>query len=315
MGGVARSDLVAAVSAAGGFGFLGMVRESANLILREAAAVRAKTTAPFGINLIPAATKPDLLRAELAACIEARPRCVSLFWDFDPDIVEALHSAGILVAWQVGTLEEALAAEAGGVDLIIAQGFEAGGHVRGETGLSALIPQVAGQVRAPVIAAGGIVDGAGLASALLLGAQGAMIGTGFLATTESFAHDYHKQRIVSARADETLHTTVFHRNWPPGAAVRVLPNSVTRKQRGDPFGAPREVIGREGLRPIYLFSTDSPLRSMTGDFEAMALYAGQGAGRIDDIVPAGERLRAILAEAETLLSPQGATDSWTVIPG
>src|SRR5882672_9087201 len=82
-----------------------------------------------------------------------------------------------------------------------------------------------------------------------------------------------------------------------GAPVRVLPNSVTRGERGDPFSGARTVIGDEEGRPIYLFSTDSPLRSMTGDFEAMALYAGQGAGRIDAIIPAGDRLRAIVAEA------------------
>jgi nitronate monooxygenase len=94
---------------------------------------------------------------------------------------------------------------------------------------------------------------------------------------------------------------MFHINWPIGAPVRVLQNSATRGERGDPFG-PKFVIGEEEGRPIYLFSTDSPLRSMTGDFEAMALYGGQGVDKIDAIIPAGDRLRAIVAEAQRLLS-------------
>src|SRR3546814_9333415 len=119
-----------------------------------------------------------------------------------------------------------------------------------------------------------------------LGAQGGVFGTAFLATTESFANAYHKARIVEA-AGETVHTTAFHINWPPGAAVRVLPNSVTRGERGDPFAGERQTIGAEGKRAIYLFSTDSPLRSMTRDFAAMDLYAGQGAGRLTENDAAG----------------------------
>jgi nitronate monooxygenase len=130
-----------------------------------------------------------------------------------------------------------------------------------------------------------------------------VFGTAFLATRESFAHDFHKRRIVDAGPGETVHTYDFHLNWPPGAAVRVLPNSVTRGERGDPMaGGERQVIGAEGARPIYLFSTDSPQRNMTGDFEAMALYAGQGADRIADVPSAAERLNAIAALAESRLA-------------
>jgi nitronate monooxygenase len=107
--------------------------------------------------------------------------------------------------------------------------------------------------------------------------------------------------VVEAGPDETVRTTAFHINWPAGAAVRVLPNSTLRGERGAPDAEARTVVGEEEGRPIYLFSTDSPLRSMTGDFEAMALYAGQGAGRIRGVVPAGERLRTMVAEARALL--------------
>jgi nitronate monooxygenase len=304
MGGVARSELVAAVAEAGGFGFLGMVREPPELIEREIAALRKRTSRPFGVNLIPAATDPALLRRELDVCLRAKVHAVTLFWDLHPEVVAELKRAGVLVACQVGSADEARAAAAAGADIVIAQGVEAGGHVRGLTALSALVPDVVAAVDTPVLAAGGIVDGPGLAAALLWGAQGVVVGTGFLATEESFAHDYHKRRVVEAGPDETVHTTAFHINWPPGAPVRVLPNSALRGERGGAEG--RTVIGDEEGRPIYLFSTDSPLRSMTGDFEAMALYAGQGAGRIKSVVPAGERLLAIVREARALLDAKAA---------
>jgi nitronate monooxygenase len=301
MGGVARSKLVAAVSAAGGFGFLGMARESPDLIRSEIALVRAATTREFGVNLIPAATDADLLESELEVVIAEHVSAVTLFWDLRPDIVHRLRDSGCLVLCQVGSIREAEEAAVAGADIVIAQGFEAGGHVRGKTKLADLVPEVVSRVDVPVLAAGGIVDGSGLAAALRWGAQGAVVGTGFLATRESFAHDYHKNRIVEAKLGETIHTEAFHVNWPRGAPVRVLPNSVTRGEHGNSLCAERRIIGQEVGRPIYLFSTDSPLRDMTGDFEAMALYAGEGAGLITSIPSAAERLNAIVGEAMRVL--------------
>ncbi|HKT64011.1 MAG TPA: DUF6306 domain-containing protein, partial [Burkholderia sp.] len=121
-------------------------------------------------------------------------------------------------------------------------------------------------------------------------------------------------RIVDAREGDALLTDIFHINWPRGARVRVLPSSVTRGERGDPFGDERVVIGDEEGRPIYLFSTDSPLRTMTGDFEAMALYAGTGAGRIGAIESAGDVLRRIVLDAAAIVenaavaAPAGESD-------
>jgi nitronate monooxygenase len=206
-----------------------------------------------------------------------------------------------MVVCQVGSASEAAAAEKAGAEVVIAQGREAGGHVRGTQPLDQLLPEVLAATDVPVLAAGGITDGAGLATMLALGAQGVVLGTALMATHESFAHNYHKRCLVEARDGDTVLTDVFHVNWPIGAPVRVLKNSVTRGERGDPFAGTRTVIGEEEGRAIYLFSTDSPLRSMTGDFEAMALYAGEGVGRIDAVTGAGERLRAIVAEATALL--------------
>jgi nitronate monooxygenase len=301
MGGVARSELVAAVTQAGGFGFLGMVRESPALIRQEVLAVRARTERHFGVNVIPAATKPALLDAQLDVCIDLRVPVVCLFWDLSKVIVRRLREAGVLVVCQVGSIGDACEAQEAGAQVLIVQGHEAGGHVRGTQPLARLLPDVLARASVPVLAAGGITDGADIATVMALGAQGVVLGTAMIATHESFAHDYHKQRIVETTHGQTVVTQAFHINWPPGAQVRVLANSVTRGEHGSHVDARKTVIGEEEGRPIHLFSTDSPLRSMTGIFEAMALYAGKGAARIDAIVGAQERLHQLAADAAASL--------------
>lgn len=301
MGGVARSELVGAVSEAGGFGFLGMVREPVVLIQAEVQRLRERNVQRFGVNLIPAATDPALLDSQVATCIELGVPVVGLFWDLSAALVQRLRAAGIVVVCQVGSVAEAREAQTAGAHVLIAQGVEAGGHVRGDCPLHILIREIAATTTLPVLAAGGIMGGADIATVLSLGAQGAVLGTALIATHEAFAHAYHKQRLVEARGDDTVLTDVFHINWPRGARVRVLASSVTRGDWGDPFSDMRTVIGEEDGRPIYLFSTDSPLRSMTGEFEAMALYAGKGVGRVTAVVGAAERLRAIVIETTTLL--------------
>lgn len=309
MGGVARSELVAAVTEAGGFGFLGMVREPVDLIHSEVAALRARRIERFGVNLIPAATDAMLLEAQISACINLSVPVIGLFWDTPLTLVSRLRAAGVIVVCQVGSRAEAQAVEQAGAQALVAQGVEAGGHVRGDRPLYDLIPEIVEETKLPVLAAGGLVDGGDLATVLSLGAQGAVFGTALIATPESFAHDYHKQRLVDAKIGHAVLTDAFHINWPSGAKVRVLANSVTRGERGDPFSETRVAIGDEAGRPIYLFSTDSPLRSMTGEFEAMALYAGIGVGRITDIVSTAERVRAIAAEACRLLDANTVSSS------
>lgn len=300
MGGVARADLVLAVTRGGGFGFLGMVREPVALIRAEVERVRAQTDRRFGVNLIPISTPPELLEAQIAACITLQVPVVALFWSAPRVLIERLRSAGIDVVCQIGSVAEAIEAQAAGAQALIAQGVEAGGHVKAELPLADLLPEIVAAVDLPVLAAGGISDGDDMASVMALGAQGAVLGTAFIATEESFAHPYHKQRLIAAGTDDTRLSEAFHINWPRGAKVRVLANSVTTGAQGDPFGATR-VIGDEEGRPIYLFSTDSPLRSMTGDFEAMALYAGQGVGKIEAIGSATDLVRHIAQQARTRL--------------
>ena len=302
MGGVARSELVAAVTGAGGFGFLGMVREPPELIAREVTRLREWGHSRFGVNIIPASTDPALLDRQVSILIELAVPVVCTFWTLDEQVTKRLRDAGITVVHQVGSVDEAIEAARSGVEIIIAQGREAGGHVRGIRPIRDLLPEVVEAVNVPVLAAGGMATGGDLVTAMALGASGIVLGTALMATEESFAHAYHKQRLLAAQADNTVLTSSFHLNWPPNAPVRVLKSAVTSGGRGDPHAPGRTIIGDEEGRPIYLFSTDSPLRSMTGDFESMALYAGTGIGRITTITSAADRLAQILAEAEDLLA-------------
>lgn len=314
MGGVSRWELAAAVAEAGGYATLGMVREDPDLIECEVTALRAATSRPFAVNLIPAATDTGLLDAQISRCLDLGIGAFSFFWDVVPQAVERVKEAGCLVLHQVGSFAAANEAEAVGADVLIAQGLEAGGHVHGRIGAFALAADLLRETRLPVVVSGGIADGAGLAAALAMGAAGVQCGTAFLATDESFAHPCHKARIVHASAVDTVLTDVFVLNWPAGSAVRVLGNSVTAALGAnllghDPKKLPREPIAWDGDAARLRYSTDSPLRTTKGNLEAMPHYAGQGVGRIGDVVPAAVRLRRMASEAAELLARIGSDSS------
>lgn len=307
MGGVSRWELAAAVANAGGYGMLGMVRETPELIAEEVTALKLATDRPFAVNLIPAATESGLLASQIDCCLDLGAPAFTFFWDVMPEVVARVKRAGCLVLHQVGTVEAARIAVDAGADVIIAQGVEAGGHVHGRLPVFVLTEAILNAVSVPVVASGGLATGADLAAALSMGAAGIQCGTAFLATEESFAHPYHKARVVAASGADTVLTDVFVLNWPAGAAVRVLANSATDALNGnylghDPDALPREAIAWDGDQPRLRFSTDSPLRTTTGDLEAMALFAGESAGAISDIAPAAERIASMVAEAEHILA-------------
>ena len=307
MGGVARAELVAAVAQAGGYGILGMVRETPALIAQEIEAVRARTDRPFAVNLIPAATDPALLDAELGTCFDCGVPAMCFFWDVVPLAVARAKTAGCLVLHQVGSLAAAKAAAGAGADVLIVQGVEAGGHVHGAASALVLVEQVVRGVNLPVIASGGFATGASLIAALALGAQGIHCGTAFLATAESFAHDDHKARVLRATAEDTVYTDAYALNWPPNSPVRVIRNSVTdalgpNLMGHHPDSLPRQVIAEDAGRPLLKYSTDSPLRTTSGNLEAMAAYAGQSAGLIDTLPTAAGRIAEILVQAQVALT-------------
>ncbi|QDT04824.1 Nitronate monooxygenase [Rubripirellula lacrimiformis] len=310
MGGVARAQLAASVSKAGAFGCLGMVRESPALIRQEVDRVRTWTDRPFGVNLIPSATQPQLFQSELDECLRLNVPTLVFFWDVVPDAVKKAKDGGCTVVHQVGSAEQAIKAEAAGADIIVAQGVEAGGHVHGMVTSLVLLPQVVDAVSIPVVGSGGFGSGRSLVAALALGAEGIHCGTVFVATEESFAHDIHKQHLVDAGAQDTIHTDAFAINWPPHSAVRVLKSEVTAAIESKPFGHQSESIVRQQIaeeegRPIYLMSTDSPLKSMTGDLNRLAMYAGQVCGQVNSVSPAETVIQRMMDEAATVIQSLG----------
>tara|TARA_R110002049_G_scaffold285698_4_gene466974 strand:+ start:94071 stop:95012 length:942 start_codon:yes stop_codon:yes gene_type:complete len=310
MGGVARAELVAAVARAGAFGCLGMVRESPERIRQEVEQVRSMTDQPFAVNLIPAATDAALFDAELEECFRLKVPTMLFFWDVDRDAVKKAKDAGCVVVHQVGTVEQAVIAAKAGADAIIAQGIEAGGHVHGEISSLVLLPQVVEAVAVPVIGSGGFGSGRSLVAALALGAQGIHCGTAFLATKESYAHDVHKHKVVEASSGDTIHTDAFAINWPPHSPVRVLKSEATMAIEASPFGhnpadLPRQQVAEEEGRPIYLMSTDSPLRSMTGQLDKLAMYAGQVTGQIKQIASVNSVVESMVQEAEKTIRRLG----------
>jgi nitronate monooxygenase len=301
MGGVARAELVAAVSNAGGLGMLGMVRMAPDFIRDQIQKTRALTKNPFGVNLIQPLAPVSGFESQLEVCIEERVPVVSLFWSDPAPFVQRCHAARILVMLQVGSAEEATRAAAGGVDIIVAQGVEAGGHVRGQVGLVSLLPTVIEAVTpVSVIASGGIVDGRGLAAALALGADGVWVGTRFVASEESEAHPDYKKRLLAASQTDAIYTEIFHVGWPPNSPHRLLRNPLT-----DGGSVPPGPVGsvRAGDRTLEVpaFGSMAPTIHTEGRIELMANYAGQGVGLVHNILPAAEIVKQMVSEAEAII--------------
>ncbi len=214
--------------------------------------------------------------------------------------------------WQCGTPDEARWAKDAGVDAIMAQGFEAGGHVRGETTSLALIPEVRDAMGdLPMVAAGGFADGRGLAAALALGADGAVFGTRFLASIEAAAHPAYRERIIEANARDTFHTTLFDIGWPE-APHRVLRTKVVEQWEGAgrPSSGSRPGEGEVRAQsrradieiPLVNYSVMPPTDYIEGDIEGLPLYAGQSCSLVREVLPAREIVRRIATEAEAVIN-------------
>ena len=290
----AGPELVAAVGEAGAIGSLGAVFKSADEVVADIESVRRLTERPFIVNHV----VPQLDDEAFAATLEARPRMVSMALGDPGGRVAQAHDAGVLVMHQVHTLEQARAVAETGVDVMVAQGSEAGGNSGGVAG-SVLLPQVVDEVAPiPVVAAGGVADGRGLAAALVLGAKGANVGTRFLASEEAAIHDAWKRDIVSAQSERAVQLGFWQRVFGEGApgAYDVVPRALRTEFVDRWMEQPEEAARQaEQLRAEII----GGLRK--GTIHELAPFTGQGAGLIDAILPAAEIVRRMVEEAEEAL--------------
>jgi nitronate monooxygenase len=294
MGGASCPELAAAVSNAGALGFLGLsvdYLDDPGSVRQEIRRTRSLTEKPFGVNIVLEWPQEE----KLEVCLEEKVRLVSFSFGDPAPFVDRVHKAGALVSMMVATPEEARCAVDAGVDLIIAQGWEAGGHVAGHIGTVAIVPAVVDAIpsHVPVLAAGGIADGRGVAAALTLGASGAYIGTRFLASREVAIHDHYQQRILAARTTDTVYTLLFDGGWD--APQRVLRNSTYAawQAAGEPPNGKRPGEGdvvatsfRRGEIMRYQCLVAGP--ECEGEIEALPLWAGQGVGLAGQIMSAAE---------------------------
>ena len=317
MGSVAGAELVAAVSNAGGFGVLGVSGASADGVRTAIAGARELTDRPFGVNVIIDeegwATSDDdraLLRADVESATAEGVAAIVVFWGDPAPFVTIAHASDVALLAQVGSLDEAAAAADAGVDAIIVQGVEAGGHVRGTVSIWELLPDVVESVApVPVLASGGIGDGAGIARALRLGAEGVSIGTRFVASDESRAHPEYKRRIVESAAEDTVYTEDLYDVWWPHAPTRTLrnrtfdeweaagrPSPGNRPGEGTTIGRMRLPSGETYELPRYV-GAGSPLVTFEGELDHMPMWAGESVAVVHDIRPAGELVARLAAEA------------------
>ena len=299
-------DLVAAVCNAGGVGILQAQLSPPSLLRQQIRHLRTLTAKPFGVNFV--LHFPH--REGIQVCIDERVPALSFFWGDPSEFIPAAHAAGIAVLHQVGSVDAATRAKQAGVDVIIAQGVEAGGHVTGQVSTMVLLPRIVDAVTpALVLAVGGIADARGLAAALCLGADGVVMGTRFLATPEANAHPGYKAKLIAASEEDTVRTILFGNGWPH-APHRTLKTSFVNEwvdcEGETQVARPDEpLVGRTTISgaemPIQRFVSMPPNVHTTGDIESLALLAGQSVGLIHEIRPAADIVRELVDGAERLI--------------
>jgi NAD(P)H-dependent flavin oxidoreductase YrpB (nitropropane dioxygenase family) len=321
---VAQAPLVAAVSGAGGMGCLGGVSYLADALRDEIHAIRRATTKPFAVNLLvppsfvddsaddwepvrqrwqaltpdereklrgvePMLT-PGAVGHQVEVVLEERPAAVVLTFDTPEWFVSACHERDVAVMALVGSVSRAQQAERAGVDFVVAQGTEGGGHT-GYISTLVLVPAVADAIDLPVLAAGGIVDGRGLAAARCLGAEGVWMGTRFVVSVEAFGHEAYKRRIVEAGSKHTTLSRAY-----TGKPLRTLQNRWTddwaeRTSEIAPFPAQYAVAGVR-VETGY----------QDGDLDEGMMPAGQGVETLHEVLPAAEIVRSVVERAERILA-------------
>ncbi|MGO9881457.1 MAG: NAD(P)H-dependent flavin oxidoreductase [Solirubrobacteraceae bacterium] len=293
----ATPQLASEVSRAGGLGSLGASWTEPAVLREQVRSIGRVTDRPFCVNLV-----LDFEQDErLDVAIEEHVPIVSFSFGLRPDLVARARAGGARVFVQVGSADAARAATDAGADALIVQGVEAGGHVQSVVGLLPLLAEVRRAVSIPLLAAGGIGDPASARAALTAGAVAVVMGTRFVASEESAAHERYKTRLVEAQARDTVLTELFDVGWPR-SPHRLLRNSTY--ERWEAAGCPpswdRPGEGDEVASGVPRYASNLPSTSIEGDVEAMAMYAGQSVGTISAVEPAAaivERFGAALRSA------------------
>jgi enoyl-[acyl-carrier protein] reductase II len=292
MGGVSYAELAAAVSNAGGYGVLGMAGRGPDFIREQMRQVRKLTDKPFGVDLL--AASPDSLVASVDVIIEEGASAFVAGLGVPMPILEKLKKAGLKVMVVCGAVKHAVKAEQAGCDAVICQGGEGGGHT-GLVGTMPLVAQAVETVKVPVVAAGGLYDGRGLAAALCLGATGVWMGTRFIASQEAHAGELYREVILEASDEDTVRTRSYS-----GKPMRVKKNLwvedwESRAGEIQPFPQQAILSSRAGV----MGGIGGQVEGLDPDRSAFAM--GQSAGGIHDVLPAGEIVKRILAEADAAL--------------
>ncbi len=292
MGGVSYAPLAAAVSNAGGYGVLGMAGTTPDFIRDQMAQVRALTDKPFGVDLL--AATPDALTAAVEVIIAGGASSFIAGLGVPLPIIERLKTAGLKVMVVCGAVKHAVKAEQAGCDAVICQGGEGGGHT-GLVGTLPLVAQAVDAVSIPVVAAGGLHDGRGLAAALALGAQGVWMGTRFIASFEAHAGDLYRQAVLEAADEDTVRTRSYS-----GKPMRVRKNAWVDDWEGrvadiQPFPQQAMISIQAGA----LGGIGGQIEGLDADKSCFAM--GQSAGGIREVLPAGEIVARIMSEAEAAI--------------
>ncbi len=298
MGGVSYHELVAAVSEAGGIGTLGASTMREHELPEEMRQVRELTKKPFGVDLLTAL--PHQVDSGIRAVIDGGASIFVAGLGVPREVIDLLHQNNVLVGSMCGKVKHAVAAVASGCDFVVAQGTEAGGHT-GLVATMALVPQVVDAVgdKVPVVAAGGLFDGRGLAASLALGADGVWIGTRFIATPEARAVNGYKDMLLATGEDGTTISRAY-----TGKTCRVVANDWTRHYEKSPTelqAFPQQAVASMQAGVNHLGYPSGTEVDTSREFYP----AGQGVGSINDLIPAGELVRRIVDEAAAVLARVG----------
>ena len=292
MGGVSYAELAAAVTNAGGYGVLGMAGRGPDFIREQMRQVRKLTDGPFGVDLL--AASPESLTASVDVIIEEGASSFVAGLGVPMPIMEKLKKAGLKVMVVCGAVKHAVKAEQAGCDAVICQGGEGGGHT-GLVGTMPLVAQAVEAVKVPVVAAGGIYDGRGLAAALALGATGVWMGTRFIASAEAHAGELYRQTIVESSDEDTIRTRCYS-----GKPMRVRKNPYVddwESRPGDIQPFPMQAI--HSTNAGVMGGIGGQIEGLDADKSCFAM--GQSAGGVHDVLPAAEIVARIMSEAEAAI--------------